>query len=286
MIRRKSTQRVTVIQMTAVTLLASLTTASADPSLERGKYLIEGPAACGNCHTPKGPDGPIAGMDLAGMLVEKNENFTAIAPNITPGGSVGNWTDQELAKAIREGLRPDGSIIGPPMPMGLYRGISDEDLMSMVIYLRQVPAVDNDAGESIYNIPLPPAYGPPIESVAAVAPSVSVEYGAYLAGPIAHCIECHTTFGPKGPMFETHLGAGGFSFHGPWGVSVGSNITPTGIGNYSDTELSSIIRTGQKPDGKPMMPPMPYPNFANMTDDDLAAVVLYLRTLPPLPDGG
>jgi hypothetical protein len=225
-------------------------------------------------------------MDFAGMMVENNENFTAIAPNITPAGRVGDWSDLELAKAIREGLRPDGTIIGPPMPMGLYRGISDDDLMSMVLYLRQIPAVENDPGESVYNIPLPPAYGPPIETVAAISPGITVEYGAYLAGPIAHCIECHTTFGPQGPMFETHLGAGGFSFHGPWGTSVGSNITPTGIGDYSDAELSVIIQKGQRPDGSPMMPPMPYPYLAKMTGEDLAAILLYLRALPPLPDGG
>ena len=53
---------------------------------------------------------------------------------------------------------------------------------------------------------------------------VSVAYGAYLAGPVAHCTECHTTFGPTGPMMETHLGAGGYEFHGPWGVSVAPNI--------------------------------------------------------------
>lgn len=268
--------------------VATLTAGSAlaEPSLERGKYLVEGPSACGNCHTPKGPDGPLAGMDLAGMMVEKNQHFTAIATNITPGGPVGGWTDAELAKSIREGIRPDGSLIGPPMPMGLYRGLSDDDLMSIVIYLRQVPAVDNDPGASVYNIPLPPAYGPPITSVAAVPRGVTVAYGAYLAGPIAHCTECHTTFGPKGPMFGTHLGAGGFAFHGPWGTSIASNITPTGLSGYSDAQLGAMIRKGVRPDGSAMMPPMPYPYLANMTDDDLAAMILYLRSLPPLPDGG
>lgn len=286
MISDTSTERVTLFQMTAATILLSTSTLLAEPSLERGTYLVEGPSACGNCHTPKGPDGPIPGMDLAGMLVEKNDAFTAIAPNITPGGRIADWSDDELAKAIREGLRPDGVIIGPPMPIGLYRGITDDDLMSIVLYLRQVPAVDNDPGQSVYNIPLPPAYGPPIDTVASIAPSVTAEYGAYLAGPIAHCIECHTTFGPKGPMFDTHLGAGGFEFHGPWGTSVAANITPTGIGDHTDAELSVMIRTGIRPDGSPMMPPMPYPYLAIMTEDDLTAVLLYLRTLPALPDGG
>ena len=225
-------------------------------------------------------------MALAGMLVEKSDAFTAVAANITPGGRIADWSDAELAIAIREGIRPDGSVIGPPMPIGLYRGLSDDDLMSIVMYLRQVPAVENDPGASEYNIPLPPAYGPPIDSVAAIPQAVSAEYGAYLAGPVAHCVECHTTFGPQGPMFDTHLGAGGYAFHGPWGTSIAPNITPTGIGEYSDAELDGMIRSGIEPGGTRMMPPMPFAYLANITDDDLAAIILYLRALPPLPDGG
>lgn len=260
----------------------------AEPSVERGAYLVEGPAACGNCHTPMGPEGFIAEQALAGRLVEQSEAFTAIAGNITPGGRVAGWTDEEFIRAIREGIRPDGSVIGPPMPITLYRGLSDDDVASMVMYLRTVPAVENDPGESVYNIPLPPAYGPPVESVAAIPAGVTVEYGEYLANAVAHCMECHTTFGPQGPMFDTHLGAGGFEFHGPWGVSVAANITsgPEGVGKWTDAELAQMITGGVRPDGSPMFPPMPYGNFAQMTPDDLAAVILYLRSVPELPFGG
>jgi mono/diheme cytochrome c family protein len=262
--------------------------AGAEPSVERGAYLVEGPAACGNCHTPMGPDGPVMEQAQAGRLVEESDAFTAIAPNITPAGRVGGWTDAEFIRAIREGIRPDGSVIGPPMPIGLYRGLSDDDVASMVMYLRTIAPVENDPGESVYNIPLPPAYGPPVETVASVAPGVTVEYGEYLANAVAHCMECHTSFGPQGPMFDTHLGAGGFEFRGPWGVVVAPNITsgPDGVGKWTDAELAQMITTGTRPDGSPMFPPMPYGNFAAMTPDDLAAVILYLRSVPPLPFGG
>ena len=79
------------------------------------------------------------------------------------------------------GLRPDGSLIGPPMPFAIYLGLSDDDMQSIVAYLRTVPAVEGDLPASTYNIPLPPAYGPPAESVAHPTEDVSVEYGAYLA---------------------------------------------------------------------------------------------------------
>ncbi|MGI1660808.1 c-type cytochrome [Palleronia sp. KMU-117] len=262
--------------------------AFAAPSTERGEYLVRGPAGCGNCHTPQGPDGPDMTKELGGFLVEKNDLFEAWAPNITPGGRTAGWSDAELAKAIREGIRPDGTVIGPPMPIGLYRGLSDDDLLSIVMFLRTLPASDNVVPASTYNIPLPPAYGPPIDSVAAIPEGVTVEYGAYLAGPVAHCLECHTTPGAQGPMFDTHLGAGGFEFHGPWGVSVSANLTPheDGIAGYSDDELRAMITQGIRPDGSRMMPPMGFAYYAATKPEDIDAIILFLRQLPPLPDPG
>lgn len=273
----------------ATTLLAvSAFCAHADRSVARGEYLVRGPAGCGNCHTPQTPTGPDMANELAGFMVEKNPAFEAWAVNITPGSRIAGWSDDELARAIREGIRPDGSVIGPPMPMALYRGLSDDDLYAIVAFLRTLPASASETPFSTYNIPLPPAYGPPVTTVTAPPRGVSVEYGAYLAGPVAHCMECHTPMGEKGPMFDTHLGAGGFEFHGPWGVSISSNLTThaDGLAGYSDAEVKAMIVDGVRPDGSAMLPPMGYHHYAAMTPDDLSAVVLYLRTLPPLPDGG
>ncbi|MCC1494017.1 cytochrome c [Cognatishimia sp. F0-27] len=263
------------------------TGALAEPTLERGEYLVEGPAGCGNCHTPIGPDGPVLSMNQAGRLVEQTPGFTAIAPNITPGGRVSDWTDEEFVRAIREGLTPGGSrVIGPPMPVALYSRLSDDDVMSIVLYLRSLPAVDNDPGESVYNIPLPPAYGPPVGTVAHPEEGVTVAYGEYLAGPVAHCIECHSPMGPNGPDWVNQLGAGGFEFHGPWGTSVSSNLTPhpdDGIAAWTDDELKAMIVKGVRPDGSPMLPPMGYAYYSRMTEADLDAIILYLRQLPEQP---
>ena len=105
--------------------------------------------------------------------------------------------------------------------------------------------------------------------------------GAYLAGPLGHCIECHTPMGPQGPDFQNSLGAGGMEFHGPWGVSVAANITPTGLDRYTDDEVIQIITTGVRPDGSRLLPPMGIPYYAKMTGTDLRALVAWLRTLPP-----
>jgi mono/diheme cytochrome c family protein len=270
----------------ATAILATSSIAWSETPVERGEYLVRGPMGCGNCHTPLGPEGFVQGMELAGRLVDENEAFSAYSANITPAGRVAEWSDAELERAIREGIRPDGSLIGPPMPFAMYRDLSDSDLAAVVAFLRTVPAVENDVPASTYNIPLPPAWGPPVESVADVPRGVSVEYGAYLAGPVAHCMECHTPMGPQGPLLDTALGQGGFEFHGPWGTSVAPNLTSheDGLAGYGDDELKAMITEGVRPDGKPMLPPMPYGFLAAMTPDDLDALVLYLRSLPPLPD--
>jgi mono/diheme cytochrome c family protein len=259
--------------------------ARSETPLERGEYLVRGPMGCGNCHTPLGPEGPVAGQELAGRLVEKTEYFTAIAPNITPASRVAQWSDAELGKAIREGIRPDGTVIGPPMPFTFYRDLSDNDVAAVVAFLRTVPAVENDPGKSEYKMPLPPAYGPPVTSVPDTPRGVTAEYGKYLAGPVAHCLECHSPITPQGPDLSK-LGQGGYEFHGPWGVVVAPNLTSSedGIAGFTDEELAAMITQGVRPDGAKMLPPMPYHHFAAMTGEDVKAVIAYLRTLPPLPD--
>lgn len=264
------------------TLIIGATGGLAETQIERGGYLVRAVAACGNCHSPLGPDGPIPGQELSGRFVIKTPAFEAWAPNITPA-AIGDWTDDQIGRLIREGVRPDGRVIGPPMPIELYREISEEDLAAMIAYLRSVPPVENTVPRSQYFIPLPESYGPPVADVTAPPPGETAEYGAYLAGPVAHCTECHT------PMVNGHIdfanqhGAGGRVFDGPWGVTVSANLTsdPDALARWTDDEVIAMIRTGQRPDGSPMAPPMGYPFYAEMTDRDARAIVAFLRTLPP-----
>jgi mono/diheme cytochrome c family protein len=62
--------------------LISANSVFAEPSIERGEYLVEGPAGCGNCHTPIGPEGPVMSMNLAARVVEETPAFKAIAPTL------------------------------------------------------------------------------------------------------------------------------------------------------------------------------------------------------------
>ena len=134
-----------------------------DELLARGTYLMESIGACGNCHTPKRSDGtPIENLHLGGAFVIEEPAFRAYAPNITmdEATGIGTWSDEEIIRAIREGFRPDGTIIGPPMPTPWYRDISDTDVRAIVAYLRNAPPVNRVVPTSEYRVPLPPDWGP------------------------------------------------------------------------------------------------------------------------------
>lgn len=256
--------------------------------IARGEYLVNGPVACGNCHHSRDEKLEfIPGKEFAGgfHIVEEGV-FDVHAANITPDPDtgIGTWSDEQIITAIREGRTPDGRIIFPPMAVPTYNMMSDEDVKAMVAYLRTVPAVHNEVPESTYSIPqqaMPPAKGDP-----APPASDKVAYGGYIVNALAHCFECHTPFTPEGMPDMTKIGAGGFKIHlGPGIEVVTANITPdpeTGIGNWTDEEIKTAIVDAVRPGGGKLAPPMPYPFFKRMTDEDLDAVVAYLRTIPPV----
>ena len=258
--------------------------AASETLVERGAYLMNGIAACGNCHTPKG--GPMAGRELAGGMKFEEEPFTVFSPNITPDREtgIGTWTDDQLIAAIRDGKKPDGSLVRPPMPTMFYRNMSDRDVRAIVAYMRRVkPTRHAVSREATYRIPLPPSYGPPVTSVPDVPKTDKIAYGRYLAD-VGHCLECHTPRGPKG-LDMARAGSGGQHFEGPWGVSVAANITAdpqTGLGKWSDAEIKRAITQGVSRDGTKLKPPMDFASYKNISAEDLDALVGYLRSLKPV----
>ncbi|NML47201.1 cytochrome c [Ramlibacter sp. G-1-2-2] len=269
----------------AATLVAVQAFAQAPGSVERGRYLMQSVVACGNCHYQRGPQGePLPEKGLSGGMAWDEPGIQAHAANITPDPEtgIGKWTDAQLAKAIREGVRPDGSLIGPPMPVAFYRHLSDDDLKAIVAYLRAQPAVKNAVPKSSYGFPLPPNYGPAVTAVKAPPRANKVKYGEYLAN-IGHCMECHTPRDGKGMLVKGQWGAGGQVFKGPWGASVSRNLTShaTGLKSWSDAEVAKAIRTGMDREGKPYRPPMGFGFYQNISDEDMGALVAYLRSLKP-----
>jgi mono/diheme cytochrome c family protein len=280
------------LALAALLLLGLVPAARAQPpgSLERGKYLVQSVVACGNCHLQRGPQGePLFDKGLSGGMQFDEPAFKAYAANITPDPKtgIGKWTDAQLARAIREGVRPDNSMIGPPMPIEFYRNMSDEDLASIIAYLRAQPAVANVVPKSKYDVPLPASYGPPVKAVQTPSRKEPVRYGKYLAD-IGHCMECHTPRNDKGMLQMASVGTGGHVFKGPWGQSVSRNLTPheTGLNGWTDAQISRAVREGVNREGQPYNPPMGFPFYRNITDSDMAALIAYLRSLKPQPMAG
>ena len=274
--------------------------AAQETPLEQGRYLVETVAFCGVCHNKRSPDGKmIPGMELAGgRVMPLNEMRTvlpnlppgdirAVVPNITPDSEtgIGRWTDAQIATAIREGRRPDGSTIGPPMPIALYRGLSDHDLTAIVTYLRTVPPKHNAVTQhSTYPFAIEP-YGPPIDHVPDPADN-PVARGAYIAGPVAHCMDCHTPVLSIAQRDWSRMGAGGMPLEGPWGIVVAPNITPDknhgGIGDWTDDQIRDALTRGIAADGRHLLPPMGIRAsiYSHITESDMRDLIAYLRSLP------
>jgi mono/diheme cytochrome c family protein len=268
----------------AVIIAGSSGSGVAETLAERGAYLVNGIAGCGNCHTPRG--GPMKGVELAGGFSFGGDKapFKSYAANITPDRKtgIGAWTDAQLVTAIREGKRPDGSVIGPPMAIDFYKYMSDRDAKAIVAYLRSVKPVKHKVPKSVYRIPL--HAGKPVGRVADVSRADKIAYGDYQVR-IGHCMECHTPMVKGRPDLKNRLGAGGRNFEGPWGEVISANITQdkaTGIGGWTDAQIKRAIRKGVRHDGTKLRPPMCFRCYVTMTAADMDAVVSYLRTVKPV----
>ena len=278
----------------------SIGTASAETPLERGSYLVNSIMACGNCHTPKNAVGePIADKEFAGGLSFSPPPFTATASNITPDPDtgIGKWTDDEIKRAITEGVRPShGRLPGVPvaaiMAVNFFKALLPRDLDAVVVYLRSVKPVPNTVPDPVYKSAVHHDTYPDAEAgFTEESLHDPVRQGAYLV-TIGHCMECHSTREKGVSDYVNGLGRGGRQFDpslvqgfpADWQSSIARNITShksAGIGDWTDAEIKRAITQGVRRDGTKLKPPMSFASYAKMTDDDLNAIVAYLRTVPP-----
>lgn len=284
-------------------LIQAQSASAADAGVvERGRYLVNTILACGNCHTPKAVDGqPIVGKELSGAgLSFSAPFFVGAASNITPDRDtgIGSWSDDELKRAITQGLRPDhgrlaGVPLAPMMWVAFYKAMTPGDLDAVVAYLRSVPAVRNEVPLSAYKGQMPRQPYPDAEKGFTEGDQQSqVRRGAYLV-TIGHCMECHTPAKDGKTLYEQALGKGGKPY-GPglvkgypadWSGSISRNISShpeAGIGRWTDAEIKRAITQGISRDGRQLKPPMGFLWYAGLTDTDLDAIVAWLRTLPAL----
>ncbi len=257
--------------------------------LKRGTYLAEHVSGCTDCHTlfKNGPNGqePVATMKGAGQIFPL-PGFPGrlVASNITPDPEtgIGTWTDDQLARAIREGIGHDGRTLFPLMPYSHFRHMTDEDLASVVVYLRSLPAIRNPLPATDVHFPvkyLVRGVPEPISGVVQADLSTPVSRGNYLV-EIAVCSECHTPLKQGRPELPMKF-AGGQIFEEPSGKIASANITPdaTGIEDYTEETFLKAMRTGYV--GKRQLNTlMPWQFYSGQTDEDLKDIYASMKTVP------
>src|SRR5882724_5447858 len=282
--------------------------ARTDERLQRGSYLVNQVMLCPACHTSRAngnilvePERADAYLGGGNIYVGKGLGRLWI-PNLTPDPDtgLGRWTDDEIMRAIRDGVSTDGHFLIPLMPFFSFQYLSDEDARSIVAYLRSIPPYrqpkareENKLGfmqKMLFKVvgvqmhaPVADVAAPPRTDKAAD----KLAYGHYLAR-IGACTECHSLTA-KGPLPETdplYLAGSEQVFEDPaLGQTYPRNLTPdpeTGLGNYAAAAIKQALRTGRRLDGRRMAPPMSVliPHISGLTDDDLDALVGYLKSVP------
>ncbi len=241
-------------------------------TLGRGAHLAHVIASCAECH----------GDDLGGKVyADAGLMGIIVGPNLTTGrGGVGaTLLDEDWIRAIRHGVRPDGrSLI--VMPSETFVHLSRQDLAAVLSYVKARPPVDRELpatrirllGRALLasgRLPILVADKTPDVPLSDGVPIGSTkEYGGYLAD-VSGCRGCHG------------LQLSGGRVAGPPGTPPTSNLTVAGpIGSWQEADFTRAMRQGLRPDGSLIDGFMPWRRFAAMTDDELHALWLYLRSVP------
>ena len=258
--------------------------------VERGKYLVTAVAGCATCHTPLTPQGEPDMTRLMAGGFEMPEKFgTWRGANVTMDKKtgIGDWTDQQIITAIREGKRPDGSQLYPIMPYLRFNALSDDDAKAIVAFMRTLPPVANavkgNTDLKMPKIPAPPPAGKPWGKD---------KNGEYLV-TLAQCGDCHTPATAEGAPDMSKQYAGGYLWDDlPPFVGSGKlysrNITSdkkTGIGAWSEDEIVGAFTKGKKKDGTMIGGPMLFQVmgvWANLEAEDAHDMAKYLMTIPPI----
>lgn len=271
--------------------------------IARGKYLVRHVTACLDCHSERttayGLPFKYESEGARGFVWDKQIGFPGVlaASNLTPDPTgLGDWTDGEILRAVREGVDREGNALFPIMPYSHLRSLSDEDAKSIVAYLRTLKPVRYERPKKDLDVPLnfvEKFIPQPLEAAPVAAPDRkdTLAYGKYLV-TIGSCIECHTPRDDKEQPIPGMELSGGWEMHTPDFRVVTSNITPHPdnwmgqatkeefIGRFRAFANFDVATAPAAPKGKNTI--MPWISFSGMTDEDLGAIYDYLKSVKPI----
>jgi hypothetical protein len=255
-------------------------------SLEQGRYLVESVTICFECHSERDfskPGWPIPpGRAGSGRILGgEGSSNQVIAPNITPDvvTGIGEWSDEEIVRAIKDGIGKNGRLLNPEMPSRYFHSLSHDEMHSIVLYLRSIPPVRNQLPVGAKYVPgkHPPTIA--MDSIHLTRSSTVVTRGAHLVR-LAGCETCHTPSNEEGFIHGFEF-AGGNVFRQGGQAAASSNLTPdpSGIGYRDENLFLKVIKTGRV-GVRPIFSAMPWHFYRNLTDADLTAIFAYLQALP------
>ena len=251
--------------------VAAVTIPTDAGAVARGEHIVRSYGLCIECH----------GQKLEGEILDEDPVFGKIAPtNLTRGaGGIGDsYTDIDYVRAIRHGIGNNGKPL-VIMPSQYFTKFSDEDLGDIIAYLKSLPPVDNDQGQTklkflgriitVLDSEILPARVIDHEAPRPASPAkgVTKEYGEYLATP---CTACHGKNFSGGPL----PGEGG-------DAPVASNLTHLAASDWTEVDFGKAVRTGVTPFRQLDNEFMPWETLANLTDDEVTALWLYISSLEP-----
>jgi len=286
----------TVRRTFALAALATVTFATSAhaqdaAAIERGKYLYTA-AGCEGCHT----DVKNKGEKLAGGRALVTPFGTYYGPNITPDKDygIGNWTDAQFIRALREGISPSGEHYFPVFPYPSFTKMTDRDILDIKAYIFSQPAVARPDVPHDIKFPFGFRFTMAIwkmlfldEGPMQPDPAHDAQWnrGAYLVRAVTHCGECHTERNFLGATRrDRELGG---SPIGPDGRSV-PNITPTErthVNQWSVEEIAEVLSSGLTPEGDTVGNGMDevVANTGKLTEEDRTAIAVFVKSMPPVP---
>jgi len=276
---------------------------SVDRVIARGEYLARHVAGCIDCHSQRdltkfsapvipGTEGGggfafVPGYQLPGTFYGKN-----ITPD--PETGIGNWTDEEVLRAMTQGISKHGDTLFPLMPYPSFNHMAKDDLMSIIAFIRTLKPIKNKVQPRQLMMPIAVAYPgkflqPSIEGNMRPAETDQVKYGEYLMTAVAECGACHTPVSPQGPDMS-RMYAGGHIFDAGIFKVASSNITSdsaTGLGTWTEERFLNKFTAYRDKSSYDFVAgkentAMPLSEYAGMKDEDLKAIYAYLRTVKPI----
>ncbi len=239
-------------------------------AVERGRHLVQARLGCEDCH---------AADFSGGLAVDAWPVMVLYAPNITPGGAVATWSTQDWDRLVRFGVLPNGNAA--LMPVIESTLISDQELSDVIAYARSLPA--SDAKQRPPKLGLLGALAMALGELHFSADEIDRATPRPLRPPPVHDVLAtgehiaHTCKGCHGADLS-----GGYILGGDpsWPPAADLRPGPDALGDWTEAQFITLMRTGVRPDGTDVDPVMPFRISANMTDEELSAMWAWLRTLP------